>query len=147
MVPTFGLIDHVTAVFAFPVTVAVNCSVSEALRVDVDGETDTATDAGCVSVTVAVPVLVGSAWLVAVTVTICCIVINDGAVYKPLELMEPTFGLIDQVTAVFAFPVTVAVNCWVSDGPRVAVDGETETATDGDGMSVTVAVPVLVGSA
>jgi hypothetical protein len=38
--------------------------------------------------------------------------------------------LVDQVTAVFVVPVTVAVNCWVAPVARVVEDGLTLTATD-----------------
>ncbi len=65
-----------------------------------------------VSVIVADPDLVVSAWLVAETVTVCCVVMLDGAVYSPEEFTEPTpAGLIDHETAVSAFPLTVAENC------------------------------------
>jgi hypothetical protein len=47
----------------------------------------------------AVPVYVGSDWSRAVTVTVCTLVIVAGAVYSPEELIVPTEGLIDQVTA------------------------------------------------
>src|SRR4051794_26833374 len=99
------------------------------------------------SVTVAVPVLVLSAWLVAVTVTVCWVVMLAGAVYRPVLLMLPTFGPIDQVTAVLALPVTVAVNCWVCPAFSVAVAGATETETVTVGVRVTVAVADLVLSA
>ena len=39
--------------------------------------------------------------------------IEAGAVYKPLAERVPTAGDMDQVTVVFAEPVTVAANCWV----------------------------------
>jgi hypothetical protein len=42
----------------------------------------------------------------------------DGAVYSPVAFMLPT-PLIDQVTAVLAEPVTVAVNCCLPPGPAV----------------------------
>jgi hypothetical protein len=52
------------------------------------------------------------AWLVAVTVTVCCVEMVAGAVYKPDELIVPVpAGLIVQVTAVLLVLVTVAVNC------------------------------------
>ena len=55
-----------------------------------------------------------SATLVAVTITLCCVVRVAGAVYNPVLLIVPTFGLSVQVTAVFPDPpLTVAVNCWV----------------------------------
>jgi hypothetical protein len=43
--------------------------------------------------------------LVAVTVTVCWLMIEDGAV--AVEML-PTVGLIDQLTAVFDIPETVA---------------------------------------
>ncbi len=39
----------------------------------------------------------------------------------------------DQVTAVFALPVTVAVNCLLCDAVRVALEGLTPTLTTGGG--------------
>jgi ABC-type glycerol-3-phosphate transport system permease component len=55
-----------------------------------------------------VPLLLGSAWLVAVTVTVCCAVIPAGAVYMPEVEIFSTAGLIDQPTAVALVLVTVA---------------------------------------
>ena len=49
------------------------------------------------------------------------------------------------MTAVFEVPLTVAVNCWVWPGVRVAEGGETETPMSGD--TVTVELPDFVGSA
>ena len=68
MVPTDGLIAHVTAVFEDPETEAVNCCVLLAARVLVEGLIEIVT-AGC-RLTVAVAVLVLSAELVLVTVTV-----------------------------------------------------------------------------
>ena len=56
----------------------------------------------------------------------------DGAVYSPALLIEPTFGVRDQLTAVLPDPpVTVAVNCcvWLADSEAVAGETETETET------------------
>ena len=39
--------------------------------------------------------------------------------------MVPTFGLIDQVTAVLPVPVTVALNCWVCDARNTKLVGLT----------------------
>ena len=69
------------------------------------GEGDTETVTAGVSVMVAVPLLVVSAALVAVTVTVWADAMEAGAVYRPAEEIEPAAGLIDQVTAV------LAVNC------------------------------------
>ena len=112
MVPVpVGLIVQVTAVFADPVTVAVNCCVCACCNVTVAGVTVTAT--GGFRVTVADAFLVVSLTLVAITVTVWTDAIEAGAVYNPAPLTEPTEGLIDHVTAVLPRPVTVAVNCWV----------------------------------
>ena len=75
---------------------------------------ETLTVGGGISVTVAEAETLVLAWLVAVTLTVCCEVTLAGAVYKPEELIVPVpVGLIDQVTAVLVALVTVAVNCWV----------------------------------
>src|SRR5579863_8351006 len=140
-VPADGLMLQVTAVLLVPVTVAVNCCWPFAVRVAVDGLTDTATG---LRVTVAVADLVVSATLVAVMVTVCAEEIVPGAVYKPLLDSVPADGLMLQVTAVLLVPVTVAVNCCWPFTVRVAVDGLTDTAT---GLRVTVAVADLVVSA
>ena len=66
-----------------------------------------------VRVTFAVPNFVLSATLVAVTVTVCWLLMDDGAIYAadwPLGLSVPTWGWIDHVTPVLLLPVTVAVN-------------------------------------
>ena len=55
---------------------------------------------------------VGSATLVAFTVTVCELVIEAGAVYRPAAVMLPTTGLIDQVTAVLLVLVTMAEKLW-----------------------------------
>ena len=63
------------------------------------------------TVTLAVAVLLVSATLVAVTVTVCGLLSVAGAVYRPALEIVPTAGLTDHVTAVFVVPVTAAVNC------------------------------------
>jgi hypothetical protein len=62
-------IDHVTAVLLVFETAAVNCWVPFGYKVTDGGATDTVI--GGISVTVAVPTFVPSAWLVAVTMTVC----------------------------------------------------------------------------
>ena len=62
--------------------------------------------------TVAVADLVGSAALVAVTVTVWEPEIEAGAVYRPAALMLPRAGVSDQVTAVLLVLVTVAEKVW-----------------------------------
>lgn len=95
------------------------------------------------------PDFVLSAADVAITVTVDCEVIKLGAVYKPVlsmlpQAVPPAVQLIDQVTAVFEFPVTVCENCCVAEAVRETVPGE--TAID-SGFRVRVAAPVLVLSA
>ena len=63
--------------------------------------------------TVALADLVGSATLVAVTVTVWELAIEAGAVYRPAAVRLPTAGLSDQVTAVLLVLVTVAEKVWV----------------------------------
>jgi phage gp36-like protein len=69
MVPIAGFRLQVTAVFRVLATVALNCCVWAAYRLEVAGATDTLT--GGQRFTVAVADLVGSAKLVTVTVTAC----------------------------------------------------------------------------
>jgi len=71
---------------------------------------------------IALPNLEESATLVAVMVTVCGALIAAGAVYNPFDRL-PTKGVMDQTTAVFEPPVTVAVNCLLCDGVRVAFKG------------------------
>ena len=78
MLPTAGLSDQVTAVFGVPATAAVNVWVCEGVRVTLPGVTATLT--GGVSEMVAEAVLVESATLVAVTVTVWTAAMVDGAV-------------------------------------------------------------------
>jgi len=78
MDPTDGLTDHVTAVFDVFVTVAENCCVWDAESVAANGLTVTAIDG--YTVTAADPDFVPSATLVAVTVTVCWVVMLAGAV-------------------------------------------------------------------
>ena len=74
-----------------------------------DGLTVTCTEGTMVMLAVAV--LLVSAALVALTVTVCGLLSVAGAVYRPPLEIVPTAGLTDHVTAVFVVPVTVAVNC------------------------------------
>ncbi|HVX57240.1 MAG TPA: hypothetical protein VHA37_05905, partial [Candidatus Saccharimonadales bacterium] len=93
----------------------------------------------------AVAVLVVSAELVAVTVTVCAEVIDAGAVYRPVVEIVPTDGLIAHVTAVFDEPETEAANCCVLPAASVLVEGLIEIVTAG--CRLTDAVAVLVVSA
>ena len=65
-------------------------------------------------------------------VTDCAELITEGAVYNPFDKL-PTAGVLDQVTDVFALPVTVAVNCVLCDAVRVEFEGLMPTLTLGGG--------------
>src|ERR1017187_2917768 len=90
--------------------------------------------------TTALADLVGSAALRAVAVTVCAVIILDGAVYRPAEEIVPTGGLIDQVTAVLLVPKTVAVNGCVPEGARLTVDGLRDTVIAWGSVITAVAV-------
>ena len=62
-----------------------------------------------------------------------------GAEYRPVEEIEPIRGLMDQVTAVLALPVTVAANCRVWEAVSETLPGVTETATVGERDTAAVA--------
>jgi hypothetical protein len=129
----------------FPLTVAVKVALwppwSDALRGD--KPTLTAEVGVAVRVTVAVAVLVGSATLDAVTVTVCWLGMVAGAVYTPFT-MVPTAGLSDQVTAVLLVPVTEALKVADAAAPSETEAGPIVTAT---GVRDTVALAVLLVSA
>ena len=76
MVPTAGLNDHVTPVLAAPVTVVVNCWVCEAVSEVVEGVSKIVTG---MRLRVELADWVGSAVLVAFTVTFCAPAIAAGA--------------------------------------------------------------------
>ena len=68
--------------------------------------------------------------------------------YRPVPSTVPApAGLIDHDTAMLllAASSTVAWNCWVCAGPRVAVAGE--ICVDAKGYRITLADPVCVSSA
>src|SRR5882672_6073990 len=102
-----------------------------------------------VTLTVAVPLLVGFAMLVATTWYVPDVA---GAVYPPEELTVPPAApsCTDQVTAVdwpAVVPATTAVNERVPPGVVSVACGETATDTPPPAATVTVAVSVLEGSA
>jgi hypothetical protein len=76
------------------------------------------------------------AWLVAFTVTLI-LEVQVGAVSTPELEIDPEE--VDQVTAVFVVPLTLAVNCWVPPEETVAPAGEIATDTVLGGFTVTVA--------
>ena len=78
MLPTAGLSNQVTAVFDVLETVAVNAWVCDGVRVTLPGVSPMLT--GGASDTAALAVLVESATLVAVTVTVCALEMEAGAV-------------------------------------------------------------------
>jgi hypothetical protein len=145
IVPTGGLKDQVTALFEFPLTVAVKVALwppwSDALPGD--NPMLTAEVGVAVRVTVAVAVLVGLATLDAVIVTVCRLEIVAGAVYTPFT-MVPAAGLSDQVTVVLLVPVTEALKVADAEAPSETEAGPIVTAT---GVKDTMALAVLVESA
>jgi hypothetical protein len=112
---------HVIPELSLLATLAVNFCVPPSPTVAVFGETVTATAGGAVIVTVALAVLVESAWDVAVIVTVAGLGTVPGAVYKPFASMLPQLvpehplPVTVQVTAVSFVFDTVAVNCCVEE--------------------------------
>src|ERR1022692_4764733 len=97
--------------------------------------------------------LVGSARLVAVTVTVTVwgLVIEAGAVYRPAAVMLPTSGLTDQVTLVLTTlraesPEVLAENCCVCRGPSETEPGET-TIADATGARTACSRGACAGAA
>lgn len=88
-----------------------------------------------VTVTLALSDFDGSAWETALTVTVAGLGGAAGGVYKPEALIvpvaaaPPAIEFTCQVTAVFAVPETVAVNCCVCPVLTLIVLGETTTVT------------------
>jgi hypothetical protein len=100
IVPTTGLIAHVTAVFERLLTVAVNCWRCEVVTDAVVGEIETLGTFNC---TRPAAVTLVSNVLVAVNVMVWVAVIGFGAVYCsvfPLMMTLPTCGLNVHVTEV-----------------------------------------------
>jgi hypothetical protein len=132
--PPTPFTDHSTAVLVVPVTVATNWTVELAGVEESNGEMVTcAWTAAAVIVTIAEPVGLVSAELVAVTVTEAGLGTEAGAVYNPEELTVPTVELppripfTDQVSVVLVGLTTVAVNCNVPSVTTVAEAGERVT--------------------
>ena len=123
MVPTGGLRLQDTLALDVLATVAVNCWVCPGPKETEGGLRET--DIGGKSVTSALDDFVGSATLVAVTVTVWVLETVDGAVYRPLLERVPIAGFIVHVTLALANPVTVAENCWLCEPYSVAVGGLT----------------------
>ena len=80
MLPTAGEIDHVTAVFVVPVTLAENCLDCPPFNETAVGDTEICTTgAGGTRLTVAEAAFEVSATLRAVTVTVCAASTEAGA--------------------------------------------------------------------
>src|ERR1039458_1258514 len=139
--PAAGLTDQLTAVLGPPATVAVNCCVWPAVSDTAVGDTATVI---ADSVIMALADLVGSARLVAVTVTCCPVGMLAGAVYKPPLETLPAGGVTDHVTAVLGPPAAMAVNCCVWPAVSDTAVGDIVTVI---ADNVTVALADLVGSA
>ena len=140
IVPTWGLKDHVTAVFEVPLTKGVKVAVWPPVSDALPGETLRLAD---VSLMLAVAVLVESTTLAAVSVTVCELLIEAGAVYTPFTIV-PAAGFKDQVTAVLLVPVTVAAKVADPPSPSDTEAGPTVTPT---GCNDTMALADLVESA
>ncbi len=89
---------------------------------------------------------------VAVTVTVCTADMELGAVYKPVCVMLPTAGLMDQLTLTDppppSPPLAEAENCWVWEAESEAEPGLTLIDVgEPAGTSATVACAILLGSA
>ena len=85
------------------------------------------TTIGGFTTTVAEPYFKLLATLVARTVITACEVTLVGALYSPVVEILPKAGLMDQTTALFVVPETVAANCAVAAAAIVVVDGLTTT--------------------
>jgi hypothetical protein len=97
---------------------------------------------GAVTATVAVPLSVVLATLVAVTVSVPA---APGAVYTPLDVMVPSFAC--QVTALFVVPDTVAANVTVAFAATEVVAGATFTAVVGLGAGGALVVTTICADA
>jgi hypothetical protein len=133
---------HVTAEMKLPVpcTVALHCDVALGAIVEGLHATDTEEIVGGVvpiaTVTVAVPDLLESSRLVAVTVTVAA---ELGAVSIPLALIEPPLAVHVTIELKLPVPCTVALHC---DVAPAAMEGGVHT-TDTEEMVGEVVVPVL----
>ena len=61
-----------------------------------------------------------------------------GALYSPVAEILPEAGLIDQTTALFVVPETVAENCAVAPAAISAIGGSTTTES-ADGFEIAMA--------
>lgn len=83
----------------------------------------------------ALPLTVGSAMLMAVTVTLVSEETSDGAVYSPTEetmpidLFPPATPFTSHVRVSLVVPVIVGWNCWLASGDITVLDGESKIDT------------------
>jgi hypothetical protein len=145
MVPTGGFKDQFTPALEVPLRLAVKVALWPPWSDALAGDTLrlTAGNGVAISDTAALAVLVGSATLDTVIVTVCRLGTVAGAVYTPFT-MVPTAGTSDQLSAVLLAPVTEAVKLADAPAPSEAEAGPIVTAT---GVRDTVALAVLVLSA
>jgi hypothetical protein len=135
----------VTPRFDEPLTVAVNCWVWDVLKEELKGVSEIEIVGVGAKTMLALANFVGSAALAAVTVTVCALETEVGALYKPVFVTVPISGLTDQLTPVFVVPPTVAVNCCAWEAPRETLAGLTVTVIGG--ARATVPLADWVGSA
>lgn len=134
-----------------PATVAKNCCWPLVETCADDGATLTETEVEDWITIAAEADFVEFATEVAVTVARAGLGTVAGAVYSPVDVMEPqepaTQPIPDtaQVTLVFELPVTLAVNCCWPFTERVTLAGDRETATLVDEPMVTLAIPASDG--
>src|SRR5208283_3593833 len=89
--------------------------------------------------------MLGLLVLVAAIVTVAAEGIEVGAVYRPVELMEPKLaGTIDQFTGGFATPGCIAVSCRLCPSDREAVSGSTSMELAGT-ISMALMMGLLAG--
>jgi hypothetical protein len=145
---------HVTAVFEFPTTDAFNCCVAPVTTEVLAGVTVTTTTD--MIDTVADAVLLGSAMLVATTLTLAGEGATSGAVYTAANELDATVPQEDPLqpapfklhaTALFDVPVTVAVNESVLAAGTEALAGLMLSKTAVAATREMLAEADLVGSA
>lgn len=147
IVPPLAVQVTVELKLPVPCTVAVHCAVAFAAIVDGVHATPTEEIVGAADFTVivAVPDLVVSSVLIAVTVTDP---VEPGAVNNPLPLIVPPLALHVTVELKLPVPCTVALHCEVALGTTVEGLQLTDTEEiDGGPLpvsTITVAVPDLL---
>ena len=126
--PTAGFRDQVTPVLVVPLIETLNWADWPPASETAVGDIEIPTVGE--SVIAALAVLVESAKLVAVSITVCWLVIVAGAVYKPFVTV-PAAGASDQVTPVLAVPLIEVLNCWDCPALSEAAVGDIAMVTGG----------------